>query len=75
MKPSVQMLEFCLKKLEIKSSKQCIMIGDSDNDILPASKLNMTSIYVKYGYGELSEKVVADYEVNKLEEIIDICNF
>ena len=75
MKPSVQMLEFCLKKLKINSSEQCVMIGDSDNDILPANKLNMTSIYVKYGYGKLSKNIVASYEVNKIKEIIDICNF
>ena len=75
MKPSVQMLEFCLKKLKINSPKQCVMIGDSDNDILPANKLNMTSIYVRYGYGKLSKNVVASYEVNKIMEIFDICNF
>ena len=75
MKPSIQMLEFCLKKLEINSSEQCVMIGDSDNDILPANKLNMTSIYVRYGYGKLSKNIVASYEVNKIREIIDICNF
>ena len=75
MKPSIQMLEFCLKKLEIKSSEQCVMIGDSDNDILPANKLNMTSIYVRYGYGKLSKNIVASYEVNKIMEIFDICNF
>ena len=75
MKPSVQMLEFCLKKLKINSPKQCVMIGDSDNDILPANKLNMTSVYVRYGYGKLSKKIVASYEVNKIKEIIDIRNF
>ena len=75
MKPSIQMLEFCLKKLEIKSSEQCVMIGDSDNDILPANKLNMTSIYVRYGYGKLSQNIVASYEINKIKEIIDIFKF
>ena len=75
MKPSVQMLEFCLKKLKINPSAQCVMVGDSNNDILPANKLNMTSIYVRYGYGKLSKNIVASYEVNNIKEIIDICNF
>lgn len=75
MKPSVQMLEFCSQKLQINSSEQCVMIGDSDNDIIPANKLNMTSIYVRYGYGELSKDLFASYEVNEIKEIIGICNF
>ena len=75
MKPSVQMLDFCSKKLKINSSDQCLMIGDSDNDILPAIKLNMTSIFVRYGYGKLSRNLVANYEVNAIKEIIDICDF
>ena len=75
MKPSVQMLEFCSQKLQINSSEQCVMIGDSDNDIIPANRLNMTSIYVRYGYGELSKNLFASYEVNEIKEIIGICNF
>ena len=75
MKPSVQMLEFCSQKLQVNSSEQCVMIGDSDNDIIPANKLNMTSIYVRYGYGKLSKNLFASYEVNEIKEIIGICNF
>lgn len=75
MKPSVQMLEFCSQKLQVNSSEQCVMIGDSDNDIIPANKLNMTSIYVRYGYGKLSKNLFASYEANEIKEIIEICNF
>ena len=46
------------------------MIGDSDNDILPANKLNMTSIYVRYGYGKLSKNIVASYKVNKIKKLL-----
>ena len=74
LKPDTEMLEICLNKLN-SEPRNSIMIGDSDNDILPANQLNMTSIYVRYGYGKLSKNVVASYEVNKIKEIMDICNF
>ena len=35
--------------------KTAMMIGDSHNDIIPANKLKMLSVFVTYGYGKLDE--------------------
>ena len=45
------------------------MIGDSDNDIIPANKLGMKSIYVNYGYGVLKNDLNASFEASKVEDI------
>ena len=53
------------------------MIGDRvDNDIVPAKALGMKTIWVKQGFGKYlkksSESEQADYEVERLAEILEI---
>ena len=53
------------------------MIGDRlDNDIYPAKKVGMKTIWVKQGLGAVqkpkSEEYKADYEVDKLSDILEI---
>jgi len=73
LKPDVEMLEYSLKTLEAKA-KNSIMVGDSCNDIIPAKKLGMKSIFVNYGFGSLNKSIQADYSVDKFSEIIKIVN-
>ena len=68
MKPDIEMLNLCCKKLNV-SAQECLMIGDSDNDIIPANKLGMKSIYVNYGYGVLKNDLNASFEASKVEDI------
>ena len=71
LKPSTEMLEFCLKKLQVEP-KQSIMIGDSINDMIPAQKIGVETIFVNYGYGKLDDSIKPSYEVNSFEEILQI---
>ena len=71
LKPSKEMLVACVKKIELNSS-ECIMIGDSNNDIIPANDLGMDSVFVNYGYGKLSEKIPPSHRIDKIDEILNL---
>ena len=54
------------------------MAGDRiDNDIVPAKALGMKTIWIKQGFGRYWRKTTeyeqADYEVDNLSEILEIC--
>ena len=74
-KPDKRIFEIALKRTNCKP-EQAVMIGDRiDNDIVPAKKLGMNTIWIKQGFGRYwnisSDEEKADYEVDNL---IDICN-
>lgn len=57
--------------------EQSVMIGDRiDNDIVPAKKLGMKTIWIKQGFGKYwnitNEDEKADYVVSNLTELSDI---
>jgi len=74
LKPDQEMLKYCIDYSKF-SPEQCIMIGDSDNDIIPANELGTLSIYVNYGYGTLSKNVKPNYEVKSVKEIIQVLDY
>ena len=65
------MLTFCMKKMDLKSS-ECMMVGDSNNDIIPANELGMDSVFVSYGYGKLEQKVEPKYSIERIDEILQL---
>ena len=74
-KPDRRIFEIALNRANCEP-EQSIMIGDRiDNDIVPAKKLGMRTIWVKRGFGRYwniaCEEEKADYEVNSLIEIFD----
>ena len=75
-KPDRRIFEIALSRAGCEP-KQAVMIGDRiDNDILPAKKLGMYTMWVKQGFGKYwnitSDEEKADYEVNNLAEICKI---
>ena len=75
-KPDLRLFKLALSKVKIVSN-EAIMIGDRlDNDIYPAKKVGMKTIWVKQGLGAVqkpkSEEYKADYEVDKLSDILEI---
>ena len=75
-KPNKEIFEIALNRAGCKP-EQAIMIGDRiDNDIVPAKKLGMKTIWVKQGFGKYwnitSKEEKADYEVDSLAEICDV---
>lgn len=69
LKPNLEMLEFLSKQVD-EEYKNIAMVGDSNNDIEPANKLGMKSIFVNYGYGKI-EKFKPSVEINSFERILD----
>ncbi|MDO4944024.1 MAG: HAD family hydrolase [Ruminococcus sp.] len=75
-KPDKRIFEIALKRADCRP-EQAIMIGDRiDNDIVPAKRLGMKTIWVKQGFNRYwnitSEEEKADYTVNDLMEICGI---
>ena len=56
--------------------EEAVMIGDRiDNDIVPAKKLGMKTIWIKQGFGrfwQLSEEEIPDCEVSCLTDLLDL---
>ena len=72
-KPDKRIFEIALKRADCKAN-QAIMIGDRiDNDIVPAKKLGMGTIWIKQGFGRYwnftNDEERADFEVNNLSEL------
>lgn len=75
-KPDKRIFEIALERSNCEPVN-AVMIGDRiDNDIVPAKKLGMKTIWVKQGFGKYwnitSESEKADYTVNNLSEICGI---
>jgi len=58
-KPNPAPLNYALQQLKV-SAEQCLMIGDSKNDILAAKAANITSVGLTYGYNYGED--IADYQ-------------
>ena len=71
LKPNTEMLEYCLKILKVRP-EQTIMVGDSMNDIIPAKKIGLKTIFVNYGYGQLDESTRPNHIVSSFDEILKI---
>lgn len=75
-KPDPAPLLHVCKKLDV-TVEECVMIGDSKNDILAANAANMQSIGVSYGYnygediGTYNPDVVFDDFANILTTLVD----
>ncbi len=53
------------------------MVGDRlDNDIVPAKKVGMKTVWIKQGLGGLASAIhkneQADYEIENLSELLDL---
>lgn len=75
-KPNKRIFEIALERSNCEPAN-AVMIGDRiDNDIVPAKKCGMKTIWVKQGFGKYwnttSESEKADYTVNNLSEICGI---
>lgn len=75
-KPDLRIFEMALSSADCKS-KNAIVIGDRlDNDIYPAKKLGMKTIWIRQGYGGMTDPIsnefTPDYTVNTLPDILKI---
>ena len=75
-KPDLRLFEMALKKAECEPG-EAVMVGDRlDNDIVPAKKLGMKTVWVRQGYAIYQsiddESKRPDYIVDSIEELIDL---
>ena len=65
-------LKMAIEKLEL-DSKEIMMVGDSiKRDVLPAKKLDLISVFAKYGSLEKIEKIKQDFELSEFSYILKL---
>ena len=67
-KPHPLPLLHCIDKLGI-SKDECIMVGDSKNDIIAANEAGVKSVLLSYGFGD-DEKYNPTFVCNELKDIL-----
>lgn len=78
MKPDVRIFEYALRLSKCdKDPARAWMIGDRlDNDVLPAKKLGMKTVWIKQGFGALqkpeSPSEEPDYTITRLSELLKL---
>ena len=75
-KPDLRIFQIALDRSNCKP-EEAVMVGDRiDNDILPAKKIGMKTVWIKQGFGGYAEPKTMeeqpDYIVNSLVEIAEI---
>ena len=69
-------IEKCLKTLEVDDYTEVVMIGDSDNDAIGAEALGIKFIGVTYGFGfETANQVLAYPSLGSADTTYEILNF
>jgi len=72
LKPDPEGLNVCTEKLNV-NPKNCVYVGDSRGDILAAKNAGMISIFVTWGYHDLSilKDTKPSYMVNNFNELYE----
>ena len=75
-KPDLRIFQIALARADCKP-EEAVMVGDRiDNDIIPANKIGMTTVWIKQGFGSYAESKTVeeqpDYIVNSLAEITEV---
>ena len=75
-KPDLRIFQIALGRANCKS-EEAIMVGDRiDNDIIPANKIGMITVWIKQGFGGYAEpkepEELPDYTVTSLVEITEL---
>ena len=75
-KPDLQIFQIALDRANCKP-EESVMVGDRiDNDIIPANKIGMTTVWIRQGYGGCAEpkakEELPDYTVHNLTEVAEL---
>ena len=75
-KPDFEIFNVALEQADCKPN-ETVMIGDRlDNDIIPAKKLGMKTVWVRQGFAKMqyvkSENERPDYIIENIGDIMDI---
>lgn len=75
-KPDLRIFQIALAHAKCKP-EEAVMVGDRiDNDIIPANKIGITTVWIRQGFGGLAQPQAAvetpDYIINNLNELFEI---
>lgn len=75
-KPDLRIFQIALDRANCKP-EEAVMVGDRlDNDIIPANKIGMTTVWIRQGFGGLAKPQTAaetpNYTINNLNELFEI---
>ena len=75
-KPDLRIFQIALERADCKP-EEAVMVGDRlDNDIAPANKIGMKTVWIKQGFGGLSETITEveqpDFTVNSLHALLPL---
>ena len=74
-KPDLRIFQIALDRANCKP-EEAVMVGDRlDNDIIPANKIGMTTVWIRQGFGGLAKPKRAfeqpDLTINNLNELLN----
>ena len=75
-KPDLRIFKLAFDRVNCKP-EEAVMVGDRlDNDIIPANKIGMTTVWIKQGFGGVAEpkskEEQPDYTVDNLNKLFSI---
>ncbi|ACH37792.1 HAD superfamily hydrolase [Citrifermentans bemidjiense Bem] len=70
-KPSPEPVLAVLKQYKIEAA-ECVMVGDSINDIAAGLGAGVFTVGCSYGYGEVSELAGANYQVSDFQSLLNL---
>ena len=70
-KPSPEPVLALLRQYGVAAG-ECVLIGDSINDIAAGQGAGVVTVGCSYGYGELSELSGADYQVDDFQSLLNL---
>lgn len=74
LKPNIKMYKYVEEKMDVLS-KECIHIGDTENDIEGAKRIGWLSVLLcRNGKPHRNSRIQPDYVISDLREIYEILN-
>jgi len=73
-KPSPEPVLALLRQYGV-AAEECVLIGDSINDVAAGQGAGVVTVGCTYGYGELSELNGADYQVDDFQSLLNLSMF
>lgn len=70
LKPDCEMLKFLIRKIGVNTDN-ILMVGDSENDIIPSNLLGIKSVFVNYGYGKIYNSKPS-FTIQNFNQILDL---
>ena len=75
-KPDLRIFQIALARADCKPEEAVMICDRIDNDIIPANKIGMTTVWIKHGFGRYAElkeiEEHPDYTINNLNDLLNL---